>query len=225
MTGCLVIDKFYSARRGSVWPDLYNVMGRTSDAKERLLGVAFDLIWDQSYGSVSVDHICHRAEVNKGSFYHFFPSKSDLTMAAYEEHWREKQPDLDRIFSPQIPPLTRLTLWCQDICNRQKIRAEKHGHVCGCPYVSLGAELATQDEKIRGKAEELVDRTLRYLESALEEAKLRGLVTIDDTRITARRVHAMVVGMLLHAKIRNQLSGLTDLESAIMDMIGATVSV
>ena len=49
-------------------------MGRTSNAKERLLQVAFDLIWQQSYGSVSVDHICKRANVKKGSFYYFFPS-------------------------------------------------------------------------------------------------------------------------------------------------------
>jgi TetR/AcrR family transcriptional repressor of nem operon len=199
-------------------------MGRTSDAKERLLEVAFDLIWDQSYGSVSVDHICQRAGVNKGSFYHFFPSKSDLTMAAYEEHWRERQPDLDRIFSPQIPPLSRLKLWCQDICERQKMRAAKHGHVCGCPYVSLGAELATQDEKIRAKAEELVDRTLRYLESALAEAKAQGLISITDIPVAASRVHAAVVGTLLHAKIRNRLSVLDDLEPAIMHLIRAAAS-
>ena len=43
-------------------------MGRTSNAKERLLQVAFDLIWEQSYGSVSVDDICARAKVKKGSF-------------------------------------------------------------------------------------------------------------------------------------------------------------
>lgn len=43
-------------------------MGRTSDAKERLLQVGFDLIWNQSYGAVSVDQICERADVNKGSF-------------------------------------------------------------------------------------------------------------------------------------------------------------
>jgi len=40
-------------------------MGRTSNAKEKLLEVAFRLIWDNSYGSVSVDHICERAEVKK----------------------------------------------------------------------------------------------------------------------------------------------------------------
>ena len=50
-------------------------MGRTSNAKERLLQVAFDLIWQQSYGAVSVDDICQRAKVKKGSFYYFFPLK------------------------------------------------------------------------------------------------------------------------------------------------------
>ena len=89
-------------------------MGRPSEAKEKLLLVAFDLIWNQSYGSVSVDQICERASVNKGSFYHFFPSKADLAVEAYEEHWREKQPEMDRIFSPQTPPLERLELWCKD---------------------------------------------------------------------------------------------------------------
>ncbi len=63
-------------------------MAKPSDTKEKLLQVAFDLIWNQSYGSVSVDHICERARVNKGSFYHFFASKSDLAVEAYEENWR-----------------------------------------------------------------------------------------------------------------------------------------
>jgi TetR/AcrR family transcriptional repressor of nem operon len=181
-------------------------MGRTSDAKERLLEVAFDLIWNQSYGAVSVDHICQRAEVNKGSFYHYFPSKSDLAVAAYEE---------------QIPPLNRLRLWCGNAYERQKLKAEKYGHVCGCPYASLGAEVATQDEKIRAKAEELVDRTLRYLENALTEAKLQGAAAIDDPRLMARRVHSLVLGMLLHAKIRNQFSELEDMEPAVMNLIRA----
>lgn len=194
-------------------------MGRTSDAKERLLQVAFDLIWDQSYGSVSVDQICHRADVNKGSFYHYFPSKSELAVAAYEEHWREKQPQMDRIFSPLVPPLERLHLWCQDVYDRQKQKAQQYGHVGGCPYASLGAELATQDEKIRAKTGELVDRTLNYLENALTEAKQQGLVAIDDPRVTAKRVHFLVLGNLLHAKIRNEFAELEDLEPAIFDLI------
>jgi TetR/AcrR family transcriptional repressor of nem operon len=196
-------------------------MGKPNDTREKLLQVAFDLIWNQSYGSVSVDQICDRARVNKGSFYHFFPSKSDLAVEAYEEHWREKQPELDRIFSPQIPPLERLERWCKNICDRQKRKAEKYGHVCGCPYASLGTELATQDEKIRIKAVELMDRNIRYVESALMDAKRQGLVSINDSQAGARRVYSSALGLLLQAKIRNELELLEDLEPMVMNMIGA----
>jgi TetR/AcrR family transcriptional repressor of nem operon len=190
-------------------------MGRPSEAKEKLLLVAFDLIWNSSYGSV-----CERASVNKGSFYHFFPSKADLAAEAYEEHWRERQPELDRIFSPQIPPVERLQLWCENIYDRQKKKAEKYGHVCGCPYATLGTEVATQDEKIRIKTEQFVDRTLKYVESALIDAKHHGLIFVEDPQETAKRVYSMVLGTLLFARIRNSLSVLDNLESSIMDIIG-----
>ena len=55
-------------------------MKKTCETKEKLLQVGFDLIWDSSYGSVSVDDICTRAGIHKGSFYYFFPSKADLVV-------------------------------------------------------------------------------------------------------------------------------------------------
>ncbi len=196
-------------------------MAKPSDTREKLLQVAFDLIWNQSYGSVSVDHICERARVNKGSFYHFFNSKSELAVEAYEENWREKQPEMDRIFSPQNPPLERLSLWCEYVCNRQKQKAEKYGHVCGCPYASLGTELATQDEKIRAKSQEIMDRTTRYLESALRDARREGTVMIEDAAAGAKRVYTAALGMLLYAKVHNDLEALRELEPTVMDMVGA----
>src|SRR5262245_11132960 len=96
-------------RRGPTKIQTASVMGRTSDAKEKLLDVAFHSIWNNSYGGVSVDQICERAGVNKGSFYYYFGSKAELAMAAYDEHWKQKQPEMDRIFSAQMPPLDRLT--------------------------------------------------------------------------------------------------------------------
>jgi len=59
-------------------------MGRTSDTRERLLEAAIDLLWASSFGAVSVDQICEGAGVKKGSFYHFFESKIDLAIAAYD---------------------------------------------------------------------------------------------------------------------------------------------
>ena len=46
-------------------------MGRVSDAKERLMEAVGELIWTGSYGSTTIDQICEKAGVKKGSFYYF----------------------------------------------------------------------------------------------------------------------------------------------------------
>lgn len=196
-------------------------MGRTSDAKEKLLSVAFDLIHENSYGAVGLEQICKRARVNKGSFYYFFKTKTDLVVAAYEEHWRLKEPDYERIFSCQNPPLKRLALWCDYIREVQKLRHKKYKQVCGCPYTSVGGELATQDKKIRLKTRDLIDRHVKYLAEALADAIKSGVAEPGDPEVKAQLVHAFVVGLLLRAKIYNDLKILNHLNAAIFNLIGA----
>ncbi len=196
-------------------------MRKTCGTKEKLLQVGFDLIWDSSYGSVSVDDICKRAGINKGSFYHFFPSKADLVVEAYEEYWKEHRPEMDRIFSPQVPPLERLQALCKVIYEGQKEKAEEYGHVCGCPYASVGSEVATLDEKIRAKSEQLMNSKMKYVESAIADAIREGSVTVKDPAAAARTIHSIVLGKLLEARVQNDLKVLENLESTLMDFLGA----
>jgi len=174
---------------------------------------------------VNVGNICERAGVNKGSFYHFFESKADLAVEAYQEHWREKRPAMDRIFSSQVPPLERLQNWCRYMYEGQKEKAEKYGHVCGCPYASVGAEIATSDEKIRIKSEELMDCIRKYLEGAIADAVRLGVVTVTDPAQAAKRVHCVCVGMLVEAKVQNNLDILKEIEPTIMSILGAKATV
>lgn len=196
-------------------------MKKPSSTREKILHVAFDLLWDSSYGSVSVEDICQRAEVHKGSFYHFFRSKSDLAVEAYEEHWKSAQEIYDHIFSVQNPPLERIRLWCQRVREVQAEKAAQYGRVCGCPYASLGAEVATQDEMIRSRTEQLLSRAKKYLESAISDAMREGSVSGTDAGAAAARIHSLCLGMLVQAKVENNLNILLDMEAAVMGMIGA----
>ena len=210
---------------GTIRPTVLK-MKKTCETKEKLLQVGFDLIWDSSYGSVSVDDICRRAGINKGSFYHFFPSKADLVVEAYEAHWIQNRPTLDRIFSPQVPPLERIRNLCKLIYDDQKEKAEKYGHVCGCPYASVGSEIATLDEKIRVKSEQLMSSKRRYFESTLADAIREGSVSVKEPVAAALTVQSLMLGMLVEARVQNDLKVLEGMESTIMDYIGAkTVAV
>ncbi|HWY77619.1 MAG TPA: TetR/AcrR family transcriptional regulator [Verrucomicrobiae bacterium] len=195
-------------------------MGRTSNAREKLLQVAFDLIWQHSYGSVSVDDICERAQVRKGSFYHFFPSKSDLAVAAYEEHWQASRAKYDRIFSPLVAPLERIANYCNGIYENQRQIQQQTGRVLGCPFASVGCELSTQDEKIRRKAGEMFERMCQYLETTLRDAHEKGMIGRQDFSASARTVFSLVTGMLLQAKVKNDADVLRGLGDVVLQLIG-----
>src|ERR1700759_3030420 len=115
-------------------------MKHEGDTKTKLLQVAIEMIWESSYGSVSVDDICERAGVKKGSFYYAFKSKSDLAVAAFEYFWEGKRAVLDKIFSVQAAPLERLENYCNLVISDQLEKYQQHGKLLGCPFCSLGCE-------------------------------------------------------------------------------------
>jgi len=51
-------------------------------AREKLLDAAMRVIRERGYGASTVDDICGAAGVTKGAFFHHFPSKEDLAIAA-----------------------------------------------------------------------------------------------------------------------------------------------
>src|SRR5262245_53299684 len=142
-------------------------MGRTSDANERLMNAALDLMWEESYGAVTIDDICQKADVKKGSFYYFFKSKAELAVAALEKMWsNDWKPKMDELFSPSIDPLTRITGYLEGIYPRAAETFKKTGKVLGCPACSVGSEVSQQEVDVNGKVREIISRKRRYYESA-----------------------------------------------------------
>jgi TetR/AcrR family transcriptional repressor of nem operon len=193
---------------------------RESDTKQKLLNTAVTLIWESSYGSISVDDICNRAGVNKGSFYYAFKSKSDLAAAAFEDHWNKKRALMDEIFSSQVPPLERVEKYCDWVVRDQIDKYEKSGKLCGCPFASIGSELSTQDEQIRKKAHELSERTMKYLASALRDAGAEGVLDAKDPVELARQVFCYAGGLVMQAKIENNPEVLKCLKKGIFRLLG-----
>lgn len=176
-------------------------MPRVSNARERLIESAVELIHSRSYESVGVNAICDEAGVKKGSFYHFFPSKRDLTLAALdamvERHHREI---FDPALKPDIPPLDRFDRFFEAVRRDQREWA-RDGHVCGCQIGNLASELSTQDEAIRGRVED----AFQTFEAAIEVA-VRDVVGSNpgvDAATTAQALFAYLQGVLLLAKTYN----------------------
>ncbi len=195
-------------------------MGRTSDARQRLIDAVIELIWTGSYGSTSVDQICERAGVKKGSFYHFFESKTELALAGIDFSWAEHRKELDQFFSPVVPPLERILGCFRNFRKEQEDLLKKHGRVLGCPIHSLGAEISTVDERLRLKLQEILSQFVRYYETAVRDANAQGIIDAPDALARARIVFAYSEGLLLHARIWNNLSHLDEFEAGAMTILG-----
>jgi len=195
-------------------------MGRTSDANERLMNAALDLIWEESYGAVTIDDICKRAEVKKGSFYYFFKSKAELAVAALEKMWREDwKPTLDERFSPSLDPLSRLTGYLEAIYPRAVEMVKKHGKVLGCPACSVGSEVSTVAADVNAKVREIILRKRRYYESAIRDAMAEGVIEPGNVAEKTQAFACLIEGAVSQARIMNDPSVLKTLPHAALDLL------
>lgn len=195
-------------------------MGRTSDASERLKQAILDLMWEGSYGALTIDDICRRAEVKKGSFYYFFESKSDLAVAAVEWLWETQwKSNLDAIFSPSVEPLERLRTYFERAYTNQCELWQKHGKVLGCPVFSLGNEISTIDEKLGAKVREVFSRKRRYVESAIRDGIANGTIPPCDPTEKALSLSGLFEGLRSEARLLNDASVMKNLPRMAFEML------
>lgn len=180
-------------------------MGQVSDAKEKLVQSALDLMYSRSYASVGVQELCEHAGVQKGSFYHFFPSKRDLTLAALERQ-RElgRRSILEPAFCPDRSPLRRIEAWFDRLFDHAAAMKRKTGCVPGCVVGNLAVELSTQDEVIRHKVADLLRDLTRLLERTVAEAIKRKELPPQNPKPLAEAIVAYMEGVTLLAKTHNE---------------------
>ncbi len=180
-------------------------MGRPSDARERLILAARDVIYAHSYEAATVDELCAVSGVSKSSFYHFFSSKQDLLLVALESQWqRYKEKILIPAFSNHLAPHEQLARFFDLVLELQQTQKQTDGHMRGCPLGNLTLEMSTQDELIRQCVDRFFREWLTYIERMLCEAKAQGLVPASlDTAAAAEALLAYFEGVILLAKGRN----------------------
>ena len=188
--------------------------------KERLTDAAMDLIWENSYGATSVDAICERAGAKKGSFYYFFKSKSELAAAALEADWTKKRKEMDAIFSPTVPPLERFERYFDFVHDRLAELQKKCGSILGCPLLSIGSEISTQEQVVRDTVDRILDRKINYFISAIRDAHAQGLIDAPDPEAKARALFACYHGTLAQARIQNDVGLLRDFKEVARDVLG-----
>lgn len=198
-------------------------MGRTSDARERLIGVAGDLWHRRSYADVGVSEICEVAGVQKGSFYHFFPSKQDLAIAVIDHRWEQLGEGAIRpLMTSSRPPLERvLTLLEAGFAEQLELK-EVMGICPGCAFGNLAVELASVDDVLRRRLERLFDDWTGLIRIALDDAVIAGDIPPTDTDRAARALLAYIEGLSVMVKTVGNPAIVADLIPLALRLVGAS---
>jgi TetR/AcrR family transcriptional repressor of nem operon len=178
-------------------------MGRHSDARNRLIQAAKELTYAQGYNAIGVKDICERAGVNKGSFYHFFPSKRDLLLAVIDAHTEWLRGVLERASDPELAPLDRIRQLFLLVGQFDEQVQDESGLTIGCPFGNLAAELNAQDPVIREKLASVFGAGVAFVEGQLREAAERGDLEVADPRRAAQAIFAYLEGLQLLASTQN----------------------
>jgi AcrR family transcriptional regulator len=110
----------------------------SAPTRDRLIDSARFLFWERGFAGTSMAELLAHAEVNSGSFYHFFDSKEALLRAVLEQYFELLRPMIvDPAFATGPKPMERIFAILAGY--RERIIAT--GCQYGCPLGRLALEI------------------------------------------------------------------------------------
>ncbi len=170
--------------------------------RARLVDAAARLFWERSFTAAGVDEVCRLADARKGSFYHFFASKTALALETVDMHWAMVE---EAVFKPVENGTSRGINRLIDLVDRidlfQREAQTRTAAVLGSPFGHLGQEMAHQEEVLRRAVEAVFVAQCAYLERWLDEAAAMEQLAPGNNGAKARQVLALIEGALMLAKV------------------------
>jgi AcrR family transcriptional regulator len=111
---------------------------QSASTRDRLIDSARFLFWERGFAGTSMAELLAHAQVNSGSFYHFFDSKEALLRAVLEQYAELLRPVVvDPAFASTPKPLERIFA----ILAGYRSRILATGCQYGCPLGRLALEI------------------------------------------------------------------------------------
>lgn len=168
------------------------------DSRNRLLDAAIDTFRAHGYAATRVEDICDAAGLTKGSFFHHFPTKEDLTVAAVER-WSSNADTLFRTAAyQQLPdPFDRLIAYVDFRIGL--IRGDLPEFTC--LIGTLVQETWLSNPRIRAACDDGIGENVAMLATDIAAAMRQRGITADWTPVSlAAYSQAVIQGAFILAK-------------------------
>jgi TetR/AcrR family transcriptional regulator, transcriptional repressor for nem operon len=174
-------------------------MKRIHDKGEIILA-GLDIVLSKGFTATGVEAILKRANVPKGSFYNFSPSKEEFSLAIIGQFVVEMGGVLKPILKDDsLPPLERI----KKCLVRLTERFESNNCSKGCLIGNLGLEMSDQCESFRQRLEDGLQLWAKGFSDVLREAQKKKAISADlDPEMLAENLISSFQGALLRSKVK-----------------------
>ncbi|MBS9402819.1 TetR family transcriptional regulator C-terminal domain-containing protein [Halomonas sp. TRM85114] len=190
---------------------------KTQATRDKLIRVGAELIAEHGFNATGINSVLKRAEVPKGSFYHYFSSKEDFGLAVIDAFAEEYDARLAAIFTDtRASPLARLRHYFA--VGKQDMLSCDHAR--GCLIGNLGQELSAQSEVFRARLDQVFRAWERRLADCLDEARGKGEIDATlDAYAQASFIMAGWEGAILRAKTVKSLKPMECFEEVLFNRV------
>ena len=171
-----------------------DIVAKPAQTRQRLIDAALYLFWERGFANTSMSELLSRAEVNSGSFYHFFESKEALLKAVLELYLEALEP---QIIAPAradtSDPIERIFAILAGYRERILITNCHYG----CPLGRLALEIDPENRPAHALIAENFRGWISAIRTCIEEAKDRFVDGTDLDSLAVFVLTTMEGGVML----------------------------
>jgi len=187
------------------------------DTRSKIITAARLLFWTKGYTATSVDAICNKAGVQKGSFYYYFDSKKKLALAVLDNQWTHARENLlEPSFSDGEDIQKQFARFFDKLYAEYRASQQQSGSMHGCPFGNFSGEVPVSDQEIQEKLNDIFGGFHQYFKKSLS-------CSFDEEKaaLIADQVIIYFEGMMLLAKIRNDASVIKQMTPGVFQLLAS----
>lgn len=196
-----------------------------SASRDRLVNAATELFIGSSFHKVGIAEICSAADVNKGTFYHFFPSKIELLLEVLDGYVKNASEKYREIAATDDNARRKLMNIFAIQQQHNETWKSLYGATSGCVLGTIILELAAGDAVVRRKAQWGIDEWTNAVRPIVEQFFREEKIDHLDAASGAHILIGFIQGAHVMAKVTNDPGVFTVYGQLAIEMLtGARLS-
>ena len=188
--------------------------------KEKILKVAYKIIYENGYNKTSVDEIISKAKISKSNFYYYFKSKESLAIAVLDLRIEQYVNEIinETLTNNKLTPLKRLESFYNKVVKFHKKNECKYG----CPFGNLANELSGKNHKFRKKLAAFFEQWREKIELCLKDGiENKEFSDKFNPKLFSEIILAHLEGAILISKTYKQINPLEKGSREIIKLLKA----